>query len=49
MNKKIVVMGGGNGNFNVLKGLKDHNTELTAIVAEGLSLSILALKDMTLL
>ena len=26
-------MGGGNGNFNVLKGLKDHNTELTAIVA----------------
>ncbi len=31
--KKIVVMGGGTGNFTVLRGLKKHNVELSAIVS----------------
>lgn len=31
--KKIVVMGGGTGNFTVLRGLKKHNVDLTAIVS----------------
>lgn len=31
--KKIVVMGGGTGNFTVLRGLKKHPVELSAIVS----------------
>lgn len=31
--KKIVVIGGGTGNFVVLRGLKQYNVELTAIVS----------------
>lgn len=31
--KKIVVMGGGTGNFAVLRGLKNYNLDLTAIVS----------------
>lgn len=31
--KKIVVVGGGTGNYTVLKGLKDHDVDLTAIVS----------------
>lgn len=31
--KKIVVMGGGTGNFTVLRGLKNHNVDLSAIVS----------------
>lgn len=31
--KKIVVMGGGTGNFTVLRGLKKHNVDLSAIVS----------------
>ena len=31
--KKIVVIGGGTGNFTVLKGLKDHKFDLSAIVS----------------
>jgi uncharacterized cofD-like protein len=33
LSNKIVVVGGGNGNFNVLRGLKKYDTNLTAIVA----------------
>ena len=31
--KKVVVMGGGTGNFTVLRGLKNHPLELSAIVS----------------
>lgn len=31
--KKIVVVGGGTGNFTVLKGLKNHNVDISAIVS----------------
>ncbi|MCB1072547.1 MAG: YvcK family protein [Chlamydiales bacterium] len=31
--KKVVVMGGGTGNFTVLRGLKKHNVDLSAIVS----------------
>ncbi|PCI76701.1 hypothetical protein COB21_04020 [Candidatus Aerophobetes bacterium] len=31
--KKIVVIGGGTGNFTVLSGLKNHNLDLTAVVS----------------
>lgn len=31
--KKIVVIGGGTGNFVVLSGLKNHNVDLTAVVS----------------
>ncbi|MCB1080303.1 MAG: YvcK family protein, partial [Chlamydiia bacterium] len=31
--KKIVVMGGGTGNFAVLRGLKNFDVELSAIVS----------------
>ncbi|NDD59436.1 MAG: hypothetical protein EBZ47_09400, partial [Chlamydiae bacterium] len=31
--KKIVVIGGGTGNFSVLKGLKNCNVDLSAIVS----------------
>src|SRR5690606_4195849 len=31
--KKVVVMGGGTGNFTVLRGLKNHNVDLSAIVS----------------
>ncbi len=31
--KKVVVMGGGTGNFAVLRGLKNHNLDLSAIVS----------------
>ena len=31
--KKVVVMGGGTGNFTVLRGLKKHSVELSAIVS----------------
>lgn len=31
--KKVVVMGGGTGNFAVLKGLKNHEVDLSAIVS----------------
>jgi len=31
--KKIVVMGGGTGNFTVLRGLKNHDLDLSAIVS----------------
>ena len=31
--KKIVVMGGGTGNFAVLRGLKNHDVDLSAIVS----------------
>ena len=31
--KKVVVMGGGTGNFTVLRGLKNHKVDLSAIVS----------------
>lgn len=31
--KKIVVIGGGTGSYTVLKGLKDYNTKLSAVVS----------------
>ncbi|MCB1110497.1 MAG: YvcK family protein, partial [Chlamydiia bacterium] len=31
--KKVVVMGGGTGNFTVLRGLKKHHVDLSAIVS----------------
>lgn len=31
--KKVVVMGGGTGNFTVLRGLKNHDVDLSAIVS----------------
>jgi 2-phospho-L-lactate transferase/gluconeogenesis factor (CofD/UPF0052 family) len=31
--KKIVVIGGGTGNFSVLKGLKNYDVDLSAIVS----------------
>ncbi len=31
--KKVVVIGGGTGNFTVLSGLKNHNVDLSAIVS----------------
>jgi uncharacterized cofD-like protein len=33
LKRKIVVIGGGTGNFTVLRGLKDHNLDLTAVVS----------------
>ena len=32
-NKKVVVLGGGTGNFTVLRGLKKYNLELSAVVS----------------
>ena len=31
--KRVVVIGGGTGNYQTLTGLKEHNLDLTAIVA----------------
>jgi uncharacterized cofD-like protein len=33
MKKKVVVIGGGTGNFTVLTGLKEYNVDLTAVVS----------------